>query len=219
MPFDRRHIDLEEYGDLYVVGDVHGCLEALEALLSKLELDDDDLVIFVGDLLRKGPASGAVLDRVRRSPQLVSVRGNNEQKLLDGTASLETLDSDDLEYLETLPTAISWDGGLVVHGGVDPNRPLSSHSSDSLLTMRAPDGDGYDGPFWFDEYEGEPRVFFGHTVLSQPLDREWAIGLDTGCVYGGSLTAYDVRREQFVSVSASGYADRSADKIVATSGR
>ena len=215
VSFDHRHIDLEKHDDIYVVGDVHGCLDALEELLATLDLGDGDLAVFVGDLVRKGPESKAVLDRVRRSPRLLSVRGNNEQKLIEGDVSMPELDVTDRQYLASLPTAISWDGGLVVHGGVDPARPLSAHATEELLTMRAPAGDGYDGPFWFETYEGAPRVFFGHTVLAEPIDREWAVGLDTGCVYGGDLTAYDVRRDRFHSVSGPDHVDRSAAKIVA----
>ncbi|WP_226479812.1 metallophosphoesterase family protein [Natrinema amylolyticum] len=216
VSFDHRHIDLENRDDVYVVGDVHGCLDSLEALLDTLELGANDLAVFVGDLVRKGPESKAVLDRVRRSPRLVSVRGNNERKLLEGEASLPALDAVDYQYLESLPAAISWDGGLVVHGGVDPSRALSSHSGDDVLTMRSPDGDGYDGPFWFETYEGPPRVFFGHTVLAEPIEREWAVGLDTGCVYGGRLTAYDVCRGESISVAGTGHVERSSEKIVTT---
>ncbi|TYT62710.1 metallophosphoesterase family protein [Natrialba swarupiae] len=219
VPFDHRRIDLEDYDDVYVVGDVHGCLDALERLLSTLNLGENDLAIFVGDLVRKGPESVAVLERVRRSPKLCSVRGNNEQKLLEGDASLSNFGRAEYEYVESLPLAISWDGGLVVHGGVDPNRELTAHSSRDVLTMRSPNGDGYDGPFWFDAYEGPPRVFFGHTVLEEPLEREWVIGLDTGCVYGGYLTAYDVRRDRFITVSTTEHTSRSDDKFVPVEGR
>ncbi|WP_222918325.1 metallophosphoesterase family protein [Natrinema sp. SYSU A 869] len=214
VSFDHRHIDLENRDDVYVIGDVHGCLDSLEALLGSLELGANDLAVFVGDLVRKGPESKAVLDRVRRSPRLVSVRGNNERKLLEGEASLPALDAVDYQYLESLPAAISWDGGIVVHGGVDPSRPLSAHSDDDVLTMRALDGDGYDGPFWFESYEGPPRVFFGHTVLAEPIEREWAVGLDTGCVYGGRLTAYNVRRGESISVAGTSHVERSSEKIV-----
>ncbi|RKD93668.1 metallophosphoesterase family protein [Halopiger aswanensis] len=217
--FTQQRIDIDRYDDVYVVGDVHGCPDALERLLSTLEFGAKDLAIFVGDLVRKGPDSKAVLDRVKSSPQLQSVRGNNEQKLLDGRAELPALDSADREYLESLPTAISWADNLVVHGGVDPSRPLLEHSNGDLLTMRSPNGDGYDGPFWFDEYADGPRVFFGHTVLEEPLERKWAVGLDTGCVYGGQLTAYDVHRERFVSVSTPEQEARPDEKFVAVGER
>lgn len=43
-----------------MVGDVHGCLGPLEALLEKLDVAEDDLVVFVGDLIRKRPGSLAI---------------------------------------------------------------------------------------------------------------------------------------------------------------
>ena len=219
VPFDHQRLDTAAYDDVYVIGDVHGCPDSLERLLSTLEFGSNDLAVFVGDLVRKGPDSKAVLERVRESPQLRTVRGNNEQKLLDGETDLPDLDDDDYRYLESLPAALSWDDVLVVHGGVDPTRPLPAHSNDDLLTMRSPTGDGYDGPFWFDEYAGPPRVFFGHTVLADPLECEWAVGLDTGCVYGGRLTAYDVRRERFVSVSTPEHVSRPSEKFAETEDR
>lgn len=216
VAFDHRRIDLENYDDVYIVGDVHGCLEDLETLLSVLELGDRDLAVFVGDLVRKGPDSKAVLERIDASSKLLSVRGNNEQKLLDGQKSLPNFGERERRIMESFPTAISWADGLVVHGGVDPTRTIADHSSEDILTMRSPDGDGYDGPFWFEEYDGPPRIFFGHTVLSEPFESESAVGLDTGCVYGGSLTAYDIGRDRFVTVESAGHVNRSDDKIVAT---
>ena len=184
-------IDLDEYDRAYVVGDVHGCPEPLDRLLSRLEVTDDDLVAFVGDLVRKGPDSASVVERVRNADNMFSVRGNNEEKLLRGEKSLASLSGDDLAWIESLPVAITVGENLIVHGGVDPRMPLAAHTVDDLQTARCLDPDGgYDGPFWYDSYEGPPRVFFGHTVLSDPLCSEWAVGLDTGYVYGGSLTAY-----------------------------
>lgn len=213
----HERIDTDEWENVYVVGDLHGCLGALERLLDRLEFGSDDLAIFVGDLVRKGPESKAVLNYVRESPQFRTVRGNNEQKLLDGDASIPTFGPEELTYVAELPVAISWDENVVVHGGVDPKKPLVQHTADELLTMRATaSGSGYDGPFWFDEYDGPRRVFFGHTVLEEPFESEYAIGLDTGCVYGGTLTAYDVRDDRFVSVEADEHQSRPAEKFVAT---
>jgi len=105
---------------------------------------------------------------------------------------------------------------MVVHGGVHPDRPLEEHTHRDLLEMRAlPAENGYDGPFWFDSYEGPPRVFFGHTVLAEPLHTAWAVGLDTGCVYGGRLTAYDCENDAVVSVPAERtYVSRREEQIL-----
>jgi serine/threonine protein phosphatase 1 len=209
-------IDLDEYDGAYVVGDVHGCPEPLDRLLSTLSVTEDDLVVFVGDLVRKGPDSAAVVERVREAPNMFSVRGNNEEKLLRGEKSLGALTDDDLAWMASLPVAITFGENLAVHGGVDPREPLDEHTIDDLQNPRslAPGG-SYDPPYWYEEYAGPPRVFFGHTVLDEPVLSEWAIGLDTGCVYGGTLSAYDLRRETITAVPAlRGGVDRSDAKIV-----
>ncbi|MDR9382210.1 MAG: metallophosphoesterase family protein, partial [Natronomonas sp.] len=117
---DHLRVDLSGWADVYVVGDVHGCADALDRLLSVLDVTDEDLVLFVGDLIRKGPDSAGVVRRVRAADNMRSVRGNNEEKVLRGEKTVPGLDDDDLTWLRSLPVAISWDGGLIVHGGVDP---------------------------------------------------------------------------------------------------
>ncbi|ODR82154.1 metallophosphoesterase [Haladaptatus sp. W1] len=214
VPYER--IDADEWEDIYVVSDVHGCLPELESLLDDFAPSADDLVVFVGDLIRKGPDSLGVVELVRENDNFRSVRGNNEQKLLDGDVELDEFGEAEIEYVRSLPAAISWDDALVVHGGVDPRKPLSEHSIDDLETTRSLDPDGsYDRPFWFEEYDGPRRVFFGHTVLERPVEREWAVGLDTGCVYGGTLTAYEYRADEFVTKPSQRTGkNRSDDSIV-----
>ncbi|KAB7518263.1 metallophosphoesterase family protein [Halosegnis rubeus] len=199
---------------VYIIGDVHGSRVALEVLLAELNLDDDDFVFLVGDLVRKGPDSPGVIDLVREDSRLVSVRGNNEQKIVRGDKNPDWLRNGDLDYLNSLPVAISFDDILVVHGGIDPQRQLKHHTVDELLTMRAPHGNGYDGPFWYDDYDGPYRVFFGHTVHDHPVNREYAVCLDTGCVYGGTLTAYDYRNDEFITVEGKTHQERATSKVV-----
>jgi serine/threonine protein phosphatase 1 len=210
----HKQIDTTAHDEIYVVGDVHGSRAALESLLSALDLGGEDLVIFVGDLVRKGPDSPGVVDLVRGDDRLVSVRGNNEQKIVRGDKDPDWLRDGDRAYFESLPIVVSFDDAIVVHGGIDPERPLSAHSVEELLTMRAPHGSGYDGPFWYEDYDGPYRVFFGHTVHERPVERDHAVGLDTGCVYGGQLTAYDDSRGEFVTVDPKAtHQDRSIEKI------
>jgi serine/threonine protein phosphatase 1 len=200
LPVDHCRIDADEYDDIYVVGDIHGCRRTFEVLLERLSFGPDDLLVAVGDLVRKGPDSGGVLDVVRVQENVISVRGNNEQHLVSGRKSHPDHGAEDIAFMESLPVAISWDDALVVHGGVDHRKPLRAHDRQDLLNMRSLAGDGYERPYWFEDRGDRPRVFFGHTVLDEPFESPYAVGLDTGCVYGGQLTAYDYRRERFVSV-------------------
>jgi serine/threonine protein phosphatase 1 len=211
-----RHIDSTAWDDIYVVGDVHGCRGTLERLLDELAPADDDLVVFVGDLVRKGPDSKGVLDLVRERQNLLSVRGNNEQKLIDGRKSIDALTEADYDYVESMPVAISLNDALVVHGGINHRKPVDEHTVTELLNNRSlVPGGSYDRPYWFETRRELPRVFFGHTVLAEPFVSDHAVGLDTGCVYGGQLTAYDYRTDELVTVEPpETYVSRSADSIV-----
>ena len=213
---DVEHVRVDEdaWGDIYVVGDVHGCHDRLLALLDRLDPSPDDLVVFVGDLVRKGPDSRAVVELVRDAPNFLSVRGNNEQKLVAGEKDVPDLYPVE-DYLHDLPVVVSWGDALAVHGGIDPRRPTEALSVESLLNCRAiPAENGYDGPFWFDRYDGPHTVFFGHTPLEEPVVADSAVGLDTGCVYGGDLTAYDYYAEEFVSVPGREHESRPDHKFV-----
>jgi len=210
----HRRLDADEWQNVYVIGDVHGCRAELEALVERIDPEPDELLAFVGDLVRKGPDSAGVVEYVRDLPNAMPVLGNNEAKVLRGDAD-PGLGDDHVDYLDSLPAVLSWDDNAVVHGGVDPSRPLFEHDVDDFLTTRAPLGDGYDGPFWFEQYDRTPRVFFGHTVLDAPVVGDGAVGLDTGCVYGGTLTAYDCDANKFISVSPrETYQERSESKFV-----
>jgi serine/threonine protein phosphatase 1 len=197
----HHRLDADEWDDIYVVGDVHGCLRELETLVERLDPAAGDLLVFVGDLVRKGPDSKGVVDLVRSSPNMVTVRGNNEEKLLRGTKTLPELTHEDLAWIRSLPVAISFEDALVVHGGVDPRKPLVDHDVDDLLEMRSLSS-GYERPFWWERHDGPRTVFFGHTPIERPILRETAVGLDTGCVYGGSLTAYSWSDDAVVELEA-----------------
>ncbi|WP_435197292.1 metallophosphoesterase [Natronomonas sp. EA1] len=211
-----REVDADAWEEIYIVGDVHGCRSELETLIATLDPSDDDLVVFVGDLVRKGPDSRGVVELVSGHENFISVRGNNEDKLIHGRKSLDAVTEPFDDYLESLPVVLLFDDAMVVHGGVDYRKSFADHSIEELLNSRAiPPEQGYDGPFWYEGYEGPPRVFFGHTVLDEPVVGEWAVGLDTGCVYGGELTAYDYRNDELLSVPAEReYQSRADRKII-----
>ena len=75
----HRVLDREEVKDrLIVIGDIHGCLDELQALLARAAYDPaTDTVVLVGDLVNKGPKSYEVVRFVRESGFFV-VRGNHD---------------------------------------------------------------------------------------------------------------------------------------------
>ncbi len=68
------------------IGDIHGCANALNALLESIALNSDDVLVTLGDYVDRGPDSRAVLDlliSLREKQALVPLRGNHEIMMLD----------------------------------------------------------------------------------------------------------------------------------------
>lgn len=190
-------------GRTIVVGDVHGCVDELDRLLDAVALGAADRLVFVGDLVARGPDSIAVLERVRTTGAR-AVRGNHEARLLDwrsggasaalGKAHREVaaaMDDDDWALLEALPLWLELPEheALVVHAGLVPGVPLEEQRPTDLVHLRVVE-DVAGGPVpWASLHRGPPHVVFGHDAVRGLQLHPWATGLDTGCVYGGALTA------------------------------
>jgi len=64
---------------VWVIGDIHGHVATLRALIHRLHLEKEDRVVILGDLIDKGPDSAGVVEYVRNHPQIVAIKGNHEQ--------------------------------------------------------------------------------------------------------------------------------------------
>ncbi len=206
---------------------MHGCVEELRELLDAVRpAEDGRRVVFVGDLVAKGPDSKGVLAVVRETGAL-SVRGNHDQHVIRwreaqergtppprlGPAHREVtavLDDDDWALLRALPYRLSLDdvGALVVHAGLVPGVPLEAQDPEWLLTLRSirPDGSptkrAEEGVPWASLWPGPELVLFGHDAMRGLQQHPHAVGLDTGCVYGGQLTGYLLPERRLVQIAA-----------------
>jgi bis(5'-nucleosyl)-tetraphosphatase (symmetrical) len=119
---------------LYAIGDLQGCAARLDALLERLPADAR--LIFVGDLVNRGPDSLGTLRRVRAlGERAVAVLGNHDLHLLAVAAGIRPLHDDDtLQDILAAPDAaelIDWvrnrplvhreEGALFVHAGILPS--------------------------------------------------------------------------------------------------
>jgi len=195
-----------------IVGDVHGCVAELGRLLDDLAVGATDRVLFVGDLVARGPDSLGVL-ALYRQVRGQAVLGNHESKLLeayrarrDGTKRprlsslhyplLHRLGEADWALLEQLPLSLPLPehGACVVHAGILPEQSLSAQDPWTLTHIRSIDPRGRASPRhdltpWAARYSGTPHIVFGHNSrLGLQLEPS-ATGIDTGCVYGGHLSA------------------------------
>lgn len=177
-----------------LVGDVHGCAASLDALH---RLAAPDRVILVGDIFAKGPDPLGVWSFIQRTGAS-AVLGNHDAKLLKvwGTPgdsshhrAARLLPPECRAWIEALPLAIEEDGWIVVHAGVHPEAGLAGTSRAQRLTMRRwPDDQDLENPFWWQLWRGPERVYYGHDAMRGLQVHEHSVGLDTGAVYGGTLS-------------------------------
>jgi hypothetical protein len=202
-----------------VVGDLHGCYDELMDLLDKVSFASEDRLICVGDLITKGPKNREVLDRFMTDPQFASVIGNHDLalrrrwngekfKLKESQKPTHKELKKDKEryvpFLNSLPFTIDLGTHLVVHAGLRPGLEFHSQTTEDMTELRSlgEDRASRKGTPWYDVYDGEKIVLFGHWPSQEPRRGKKAIGLDTGCVYGGQLTAYIVETGELTSVPA-----------------
>lgn len=194
-----------------IIGDVHGCREELEDLLRLAAVDTTDSVVFVGDLVARGPDSLGVLDRVYALGAL-SVIGNHERRLLEIHESesvrgervklseayrhlVDQLRPKDWDYLRRMPYSLELPqhGLYVVHAGVRPGQAMDQQEPWALTHIRSLDESGQPSAAlgersWAEDYVG-PHIVFGHSAQRGVQIYEHATGLDSGCVYGKRLTS------------------------------
>lgn len=216
-----------------IIGDVHGCINELNGLLEKLSLGPRDRLIFAGDLVNKGPATPEVLKRVR-GLGAESILGNHEIRLLryrngedlklQKIKDLKTamrLSEADWRFVEALPLYIELPeyNALVVHGGFLPGIPWRKQGVDIITRVQTIDQENKickrtNAPnvrFWADSWEGPEFVIYGHTPRREVYRRPHSIGLDTGCVYGGHLSAFSLPDGILTQVKAATAYEASAE--------
>lgn len=78
----KNDVFLQQKERFFVIGDVHGCVNELNALVTQLKFDPTkDQLILAGDLTAKGPDSGGVIRRAKELGALC-VRGNHDDKVV-----------------------------------------------------------------------------------------------------------------------------------------
>lgn len=202
-----------------VVGDLHGCYDELMELLESVSFTQEDRVVCVGDLVTKGPKNREVLELFMNDARFRTVIGNHDLALrrkwggekvklkASQKATHHELKSDKekyLPFLNRLPFTIDLGTHLVVHAGLRPDVELYSQTSEDMTLLRTlgKDRESHNGTPWYEVYDGDKIVLFGHWPGREPRRGPKAIGLDTGCVYGYTLTGYIIEEEKFITTHA-----------------
>jgi len=208
---------------IFAIGDIHGCLDKLLQLMDRIEIDfRRDRVRFLGDYIDGGPRSKDVVDYLIRlqakTDRVVFLKGNHEEMLeryLEGTDLMMFLDNGGeatlksygeienkaetgpiparhVAFFESLRFYYETPSYIFVHAGLKPQIPLDKQDPWDMLWIR--------DEFIYSDFDFGKPVVFGHTPFRKPLDLKNKIGIDTGAVYGNTLTCVTLPEKRFISV-------------------
>jgi serine/threonine protein phosphatase 1 len=212
---------------IFVVGDIHGCIDELNRLLDAIAPASGDTVCFLGDYVDRGPAPKAVVERAMRlsseGPSCVFLKGNHEDMFLDflgygghyGDAFLwnggdVTLESYGVEYLTGKAAAERMPADhlqflLDLQAQQRFGDFLCVHAG--VRPSRALEEQDEEDLFWIrEEFIDRPHPFpftilYGHTPQREVrLHLPYKIGLDTGAVYGNCLSCLELGSKELIQV-------------------
>jgi predicted phosphodiesterase len=211
-------------GRLIAIGDIHGCHNEFAELLGILAPEPQDRIVLLGDLVNRGPSSTRVIE-LARAAGCISLLGNHELRLLKyrrtgdkkymkehDQETMQSLGPEDWQYLESM--LLTYEDAelntVFVHGGFLPGEPWRKQPAEVITRIQVIDrsgrplkrADAPDAPCWADLWGGPPFVVYGHTPRPDIYKLKWSIGIDTGCVMGGSLSAYILPERRIVQVKA-----------------
>jgi serine/threonine protein phosphatase 1 len=210
------------YRHIFAIGDVHGQARKLRELLDEIPFDlSEDLLIFLGDYIDRGPGSRYVvemiLDLQRQSDRVICLRGNHEQMFLDflkgadpliylfngGRATLESYGYEEDEagrYRIFVPFShVNFFESLPYW--VETDRYVFVHAGirpGMPLSEQSEEDLLWIRHEFIFAYSGlGKKIIFGHTPFYEPLVMEDKIGIDTGAGYGRKLTCLQLPEEVF----------------------
>lgn len=210
-------------GRILAVGDVHGCHRALAALIAVLRLTSQDTVVFLGDVVDRGPDTKEVLDEIialQSVCNVISITGNHEEMMRDAIAgkgliaqwqnvggqptldsyggTLENVPHEHIRFLVSGAPFWESDHDIFVHASVESDTSLRNQTSDFLRWKHVGGSE--------DPHVSGKRVICGHTAQRDgiPLVFDGWACIDTLAHGGKWLSCLDVATDQVIQTSEAG---------------
>lgn len=181
---NRIENTFQKNNNVWVVGDIHGYYDSFVKLVSRLNLNEGDLVISLGDMIDGGPESVGVVELFIENDQFLSILGNHEQMLLDDWNKKSKFEVSSLkssgfwasknpvdrkkkltivEYLSYLPSEIILERFRLVHAGYR-DFPYSSSLDEQTNEDRLWSRDIFTVRYPFDQNR---TIIVGHTTIQK----------------------------------------------------
>lgn len=209
IAFTKRIAPPAAGGQRWVIPDVHGCSQTLQALLDNIGLTKADQLFLLGDYINKGPDSKGVLDLLlqwqAQGYHIFCLRGNHEQIFLNVAQNLDLLrrvlathhglnlldkhgraNPLHLAFISQMPYYFQLNDYYLVHAGLGFGKEAPLQDASSMLTLRNWNASSH-------QTEGR-KVLHGHTptelyFIEKNIElNSVLLPLDNGCVYAGEAS-------------------------------
>lgn len=179
------------------ITDIHGELGKLESVLSKIKIRPDDIFVFMGDYIDRGPDSKGVVEKIisyGNSNKCVYLIGSHEYAYLHSKqdeyynflfwnyggpatvksyGSFENIGKIHGNFFKSLKFYYLTDKYLFVHAGINPACSLENQDKTDLVYIRH--------KFIYSKHNLPQKIIFGHTEFDEPYIDDGKIGIDLGC--------------------------------------
>lgn len=210
-------------GRLIAIGDIHGHALALRGLLSIIEPSHADVIVTLGDYVNRGPDSRDVVEcliELQDRCTLIPILGNHDEMLLDarkdryaydrfvfsggeetvqsyGSQRLNGIPDSHWEFLDSCHDYHVTDGFAFTHANFCSYTPIERQLS-SVLRWTGVD------EMEICKHKSGRTAIVGHSAGDQIRDFESCVCIDTGCGFGGVLTAYEPATKKHWQVTEAG---------------
>jgi len=226
---------------IFAIGDIHGCVHALDALLEAIVPRADDQVIVLGDFIDQGYETRMVIDcliELGEICDLICLMGNHEEMLLAARrsekarrywemcggvqmlnsyrfgAGLDDIPDEHWQFVSNCRDYYETDDHIFVHANIDPDAPLAEQQTHTLRWELL-------DPETARRHISGKTVVAGHTEQKdgELLDLGFIQCIDTACWRHGWLTAIDVLNDRVWQASRFGQLRKSNEAPVGTIGQ
>jgi serine/threonine protein phosphatase 1 len=211
---------------LLAIGDIHGCLVALDELIKCAKPAPDDTLIVLGDLVDRGPDTRGVLNRLielKRSLRVICIRGNHEEMMVEarrgGSSDRKMwLSVGGQQALQSYGVTATLNDLPREHWDFLERELVDYHETERFIFAHAvvlPDHDMADQPGYALRWEFLPEtmrhrsgktVICGHSSQKSGVPKviPGAVCIDTFAHGGGWLTCLDAESGRFWQADAIG---------------
>ena len=211
----------------YAIGDIHGCLNALNKLLLFAPVKPGDQLVFLGDYIDRGSDSKGVIDRVIElglTFETITLRGNHEVMMLDsrtdstkfrmwrrygGDTALASYNVEESPFWKESIPDFHWEfllstlpyfeteSHIFVHANLNPQRPLNDQNGSDLYWRFCDD---------MKPHRSGRHIICGHTSQKSGIIKEmgFATCIDTFVAGGQWLTMLNVDTGDYWQANESG---------------